>query len=349
MMSVIADTFGPRRTNTSRNMPDASAVEISVFFSLLDRSRTRSGFDDASALRHSVERAIHAEKIGLHRFWVAEHHGVPGIASGAPAVLAAAVASRTSRIRVGSGGVMLPNHQPLVVAEQFLMLESLFPGRIDLGVGRSLGFTEPVRAALRSERTDTFEADIAELRSYLDGSGSVTARPTVPSPPVFVLATGAGLEVAARAGLPVVVGGPIVHQDDPLALYRKYFRPSPSNPSPYVIVSLDVTIAADTADARRLAVPEAWAMARSRREGEFPALQPASGIDESQWTPQTRNRIEASLASSILGTAGQVRPRLEEVVERTRANEIMASTSTYDRAELLDADAAFAQLAGVAR
>nr|WP_176460395.1 MULTISPECIES: MsnO8 family LLM class oxidoreductase [unclassified Rhodococcus (in: high G+C Gram-positive bacteria)] len=319
-----------------------------MFLSLLDRSRTRSGMDDASALRHTVERAVHAEKIGLHRFWVAEHHGVPGIASGAPAVLAAGVASRTSRIRVESGGVMLPNHQPMIVAEQFLMLESLFPCRIDLGVGRSLGFTEPVRAALRSEHADTFESDIAELRSYLDGSAPVTARPVTAAPPVFVLATGAGLEVAARAGLPVVVGGPVLQKDDPLALYRKHFRPTPSNPEPYVIISLDVTIAADAEDARRLAVPEAWAMARSRREGEFPALERASAIDESQWTPQTRNRIEASLASSILGTIGQVRSRLEEVVERTGANEIMASTSTYDRAELFDADAAFAQLAGVA-
>lgn len=349
-MSAFADTFGPLSTNASRNMLDASPVDTQVFFSLLDRSRTRSGMDDASALRHTVERAVHAEKIGLHRFWVAEHHGVPGIASGAPAVLAAGVASRTSRIRVGSGGVMLPNHQPLVVAEQFLMLESLFPGRIDLGVGRSLGFTEPVRAALRRDcdAPDTFESDIAELRSYLDGSAAVTARPATAAPPVFVLATGAGLEVAARAGLPVVVGGPVLQKDDPLALYRKHFRPTPSNPEPYVIISLDVTIAADAEDARRLAVPEAWAMARSRREGEFPALERASAIDESQWTPQTRNRIEASLASSILGTIGQVRSRLEEVVERTGANEIMASTSTYDRAELFDADAAFAQLAGVA-
>ncbi|MGV8875473.1 MAG: MsnO8 family LLM class oxidoreductase [Rhodococcus sp. (in: high G+C Gram-positive bacteria)] len=327
-------------------MPDAPSVVLFVLLSLLDRSRTRTGFDDASALRHTVERAVHAEQIGLHRFWVAEHHGVPGIASGAPAVLAAAVASRTSRIRVGSGGVMLPNYRPLIVAEQFLMLESLFPGRIDLGVGRSLGFTEPVRAALRSEHADTFEADIAELRSYLDGSAPVTARPAASSPPVFVLATGAGLEVAARAGLPVVVGGPVLQQGDPLAVYRKHFRPSSVNPEPYVIVSLDVTIAADAADARRLAVPEAWAMARSRREGEFPPLEPTSQIDTTQWTPQTRNRIEASLASTILGTAEQVRPRLEELIGRTDANEIMASTSTYDRAELFGADAAFAQLAG---
>ena len=327
-------------------MPDAPAVVLAVLFSLLDRSRTRSGMDDASALRHTVDRAVHAEKIGLHRFWVAEHHGVPGIASGAPAVLAAAVAASTSHIRVGSGGVMLPNHQPLIVAEQFLMLESLFPGRIDLGVGRSLGFTEPVRAALRSEHADTFEEDIAELSAYLDGSAPVTARPVTAPPPVFVLATGAGLEVAARAGLPVVVGGPVLQQPDPLALYRRSFRPSIANPEPHVIISLDVTIAADTADARRLALPEAWAMARSRREGEFPALEPASAVDDSRWTPRTRDRIETSLSSSIFGTLGQVRPRLEELIDRTGAHEIMASTSTFDRAELFDADAAFAQLAG---
>ena len=329
-------------------MPDASPVAADVFFSLLDRSRTRAGVDDAAALRHTVERGVHAEKLGLQRFWVAEHHAVPGIASGAPAVLAAAVASQTSRIRVGSGGVMLPNHQPLIVAEQFLMLESLFPGRVDLGVGRSLGFTEPVRAALRRDRDapDTFEADVAELRSYLDGSGPVTARPATAPPPMFVLATGAGLEVAARAGLPVVVGGPVLRGDDPLGLYRKHFRPSSQLSEPYVTVSLDVTIAADAADARRLALPEAWAMARSRREGEFPALEPASSIDETRWTPRTRDRIESSLDATILGTAEQVRTRLDELIERTGADEIMASTSTFDRAELFAADAAFAQLSG---
>jgi alkanesulfonate monooxygenase SsuD/methylene tetrahydromethanopterin reductase-like flavin-dependent oxidoreductase (luciferase family) len=163
-------------------------------------------------------------------------------------------------------------------------------------------------------------------------------------PPMFVLATGAGLEVAARAGLPVVVGGPVLRGDDPLALYRKHFRPSSQLSDPYVIVSLDVTIAADAADARRLALPEAWAMARSRREGKFPALEPASSIDETRWTPRTRDRIESSLDATILGTAEQVRPRLDELIERTGADEVMASTSTFDRAELFAADAAFAQL-----
>src|SRR5699024_1690526 len=116
--------------------------------SLLDRSRTRTDLPEESALKHTVERAVQAEQAGYQRYWVAEHHAVPGIASGSPAVLLAAIGARTSRIRLGSGGVMLPNHRPLVVAEQFSMLEGLYPGRIDLGLGRSLGFTEPVRRAL---------------------------------------------------------------------------------------------------------------------------------------------------------------------------------------------------------
>ena len=132
--------------------------------SLLDRSRTRVGLPDAEALEATIARAVHAEQVGYHRFWVAEHHAVPGIASGAPAVLLAAVGARTTRIRIGSGGVMLPLHQPLVVAEQFLVLDALHPGRVDLGLGRSLGFTPPVRRALRRDHEDgdTFEDDLED-------------------------------------------------------------------------------------------------------------------------------------------------------------------------------------------
>jgi luciferase family oxidoreductase group 1 len=136
---------------------------------------------------------------------VAEHHAVPGIASGSPPVLMAAIAARTARIRVGSGGVMLPNHQPLIVAEQFAMLDALFPSRIDLGVGRSLGFTAPVRKALRrdADAPDTFVADLDELRAYLDGRAAVTARPRLERPvPVFVLATGRGLALQGTRGCP---------------------------------------------------------------------------------------------------------------------------------------------------
>ena len=153
--------------------------------SLLDRCRTRRGHPPSAALGHTRDRAIEAEHLGYARFWVAEHHAVPGIASGSPAVLLAGIGARTQRIRLGSGGVMLPNHRPLVVAEQFLMLEALHPGRIDLGLGRTLGFTAPVREALgRTEAgAESFAHEIAQLREHLEGTAALTAQPAGTSPP----------------------------------------------------------------------------------------------------------------------------------------------------------------------
>ncbi|MDJ0392192.1 MsnO8 family LLM class oxidoreductase [Rhodococcus sp. G-MC3] len=318
-----------------------------MLLSILDRSRTRTGFDDAAALTATVDRAINAERLGYHRFWVAEHHGVPGIASGAPSILLAAIGARTSRIRLGSGGVMLPNHQPFVVAEQFAMLEALYPGRIDAGVGRSLGFTEPVRAALRTRRDapDTFVADLDELRGFLDGTGPVKVRPAVPAPPVYLLATGQGLAIASKAGLPVVVGGPLLKSDGAaLDIYRKNFRATAKNPQPTVIVSLDITIADTAEDAAELVLSEAWAMAQSRRTGEFPPLEQASDIDLDAAPQRVRDRVQRSIATAVHGTPGHVLAMLEELIVRTGADEILASTSTYDRGALLDADAALIEL-----
>lgn len=319
-----------------------------MLLSILDRSRTRVGYPDSAALTATIERAVHAEQLGYHRFWVAEHHGVPGIASGSPPVLLAALGARTSRIRIGSGGVMLPNHQPFVVAEQFAMLEALYPGRVDVGLGRSVGFTEPVRKALRSgpQEMDTFADDIAELRSYLDGSGPVTVRPAVTAPPVYVLATGKGLAIAAEAGLPVVVGGPILHGDGAaLKQYRRDFRPTEQNPQPTVVISLDVTIA-DTAElARELVLPEAWAMAQSRHTGEFPPLTAPANIDLDSAPARTRERVVRSMADAVHGTADQVADQLNELVERIGADEVMASTSTYDRDALFESDAAVMAIA----
>lgn len=295
-----------------------------------------------------MERAVHADGLGYHRFWVAEHHGVPGIASGSPPVLLAAIGARTSRIRIGSGGVMLPNHQPFVVAEQFAMLEALHPGRVDVGLGRSVGFTEPVRRALRSgpQETDTFADDIAELRSYLDGSGPVTVRPAVSAPPLFVLATGKGLAIAAEAGLPVVVGGPILHGDgSALRQYRRDFRANERNRQPTVVISLDVTVAETEARARELVLPEAWAMAQSRRTGEFPPLSAPSNIDLEAAPALVRDRVEKSIAHAVFGTPDQVAERLHALVDRTEADEIMISTSTYDRDALFESDAAVMELA----
>ncbi|AWB90901.1 LLM class flavin-dependent oxidoreductase [Aeromicrobium chenweiae] len=320
--------------------------------SLLDRSRTRAGHPEREGLTGSVERAVNAERLGYDRFWVAEHHAVPGIASGSPAVLLAAIGAHTESIRIGSGGVMLPNHQPLVVAEQFLMLDALFPGRVDLGVGRSLGFTAAVRRALRHEldAADTFEDDLDELRHLLDGEAAVTAHPAATAPvPVSVLATGQGMQIAARAGLPVVVGGPILMKDagrEAIEAYRRDFRPSKQAADPYITISLDVTVADDDATARELALPEAWAMARSRQTGEFPPLEPVESIRAQPWTSQVRHRVESSLDSAVAGSPRTVRRMLDDLAARTGADELMASTSTYDREALLASDAALRDLVG---
>lgn len=332
-----------------------------MLLSLLDRSRTRAGHPDGAALHDTVERARWAERAAYHRFWVAEHHGVPGVASGSPPVLLAAVGAATSTIRIGSGGIMLPHHQPLVVAEQARMLEALHPGRIDLGLGRSPGFTEPVRRALRqpSDAPDGFAADLAELDSYLRGTAPVTARPAGGGRvPLHVLATGRGLEVAARLGLPVVLGGPVLAADDleeRVAAYRRDFRPADADTDaattgdaaadrPRVTVSLDVLVADDARTARRLALPEAWAMARSRQTGEFGPLEHPDAIDLAAAPVQVRERVEAALDRTLAGTPAQVGPALERLVERAGAAEVLASTSTFDRDALHALDDALARL-----
>ncbi|WP_308283528.1 MsnO8 family LLM class oxidoreductase, partial [Pseudonocardia nigra] len=319
---------------------------ISVRLSLLDRSRIRAGEPDAAALRHTVARAQRAESLGYHRFWVAEHHAVPGIASGSPPVLMAAVAAATERIRVGSGGVMLPNHQPFVVAEQVAMLEALFPGRIDLGVGRSLGFTPPVRRALRHDTdvADTFAGDLTELRAFLDGTGPVTVRPRLDRPvPVFVLATGRGLALAGDAGLPVVVGGPVLDSDDIGAALEDYRdRVRAAGAEPYVVVSLDVLVADSVAAARELALPEAWALAAARTTGEFPALEPVD--PDRPLTQRQRTVVEGAVGRTVHGDEDTVAAELDALFARSGADELLASTSTFDRDALAESDARLARL-----
>lgn len=327
--------------------PDVSPQRqhVTVPMSLLDRSRTRAGESAATALHDTLERARRADELGLHRFWVAEHHAVPGIASGSPPLLMAAIAARTRRIRVGSGGVMLPNHRPLVIAEQARMLETLHPGRVDLGVGRSLGFTAPVREALGVAEygPERFAADLRALEDFLDDNGPVTAMPTsAGSPPVFVLATGSGLTVAAERGLPVVVGGPVLHGDlAPLTNYRERFRPSPTVPEPHVIISTDVMIAETREEARELMLPEAWAMVESRSTGAFPPLRPEPAM---RLTARQEAKVEQHLAQAVHGTPDEVADELGRLVSRTGAAEVMAFASTHDRAALARSDEALADL-----
>ena len=322
---------------------------LPVPVSLLDRSRTCEGEPPGAALQATVERARRAESLGFHRFWVAEHHAVPGIASGSPPLLMAQIAAVTHSIRVGSGGVMLPHHRPLVVAEQARMLSALHPGRIDLGIGRSLGFTAPVREALgvTAYAPERFAEDLAELEAFLTDTGPVTAMPReVPAPPLFVLATGSGLAVAARRGLPVVVGGPVLHGDlAPLEDYRRDFRPSRSHPEPHVVISLDVMIADTAQQARDLLLPEAWAMVEARSSGAFPPLRPDP---PERLTDRQQAQVERQLSQSVHGTAPAVAGALTDLVARTGAAEVLASTSTYDRTALAGADTALAALARAA-
>lgn len=329
-------------TDAARTSPPRPS---SVPISLLDRSRTRAGEPSGTALQDTLVRAQRADRLGFRRVWVAEHHAVPGIASGSPPLLIAAVAARTERIRVGSGGVMLPNHRPLVIAEQARMLQALHPGRIDLGVGRSLGFTAPVREALGvlEYGPDQFAEDLADLESYLDDSGPVTAMPTdVPPPPVFVLATGTGLAVAADRGLPVVVGGPLLRGDlEPLRQYRERYRPSRAHPEPHVVVSVDVMIAATSAAARELMLPEAWAMVESRTTGAFPPLRPEPWV---RLTARQEEQVQQHLEQAVHGTTAEVTEELAELVERTGAAEVLAFSSTHDRDALADSDVALASL-----
>lgn len=320
-----------------------SSVIASTRFSVLDRSRTREGHTAPEALRDTVALARVAEELGFHRFWVSEHHGVPGVAGSAPTVLAAAVAGATRTIRVGTGGVMLPNHRPLVVAEQFGVLESLFPGRIDMGLGRSVGFTGGVRKALGRDKEDAedFAGQLEELLGWFRGTSptGVHARPPegLRVPP-FVLAMGEGADIAARAGLPMVIGDLRDRERMRRGVdrYRERFRPSPWASESYVVISGTVAVAATPEEARRLLVPEAWSMAYSRTHGTFPPLPPAERVEALSLSGREREFYERGLTGHVAGTEEQVAHELETLLKETGAQEVLVTTNTYDREALVD-------------
>ncbi|MEC4020073.1 MsnO8 family LLM class oxidoreductase [Streptomyces sp. H27-D2] len=324
-------------------------------FSVLDRSRTRQGRQPAQALRDTVRFARQIEELGYHRFWVSEHHSVPGVAGSAPTVLAAAVAAATSRIRVGTGGVMLPNHQPLVVAEQFGVLESLFPGRIDMGLGRCVGFTDGIRRALGRGKDDAedFAGQLAELLGYFSGEHPV--HPEVHAQPAeglrvaaFVLATGAGAAHAAALGLPLVIAAVRGEEAMLRAIdrYRADFRPSLWSPAqrPYVVVSGTVAVGRTAEEARQLLLPEAWSSAYSRTHGVFPPLLPVREISSLSMTAKERALFEEAQNGHIHGTEDEVGAALDALIERSAADEVLVTTSTYDRALLLDSYRRLARL-----
>ncbi|MFI0421418.1 LLM class flavin-dependent oxidoreductase [Spongiactinospora sp. 9N601] len=316
--------------------------------SILDRSLVRTGQGHAEALRDTVRFARAAERLGYHRFWVSEHHSVPGVAGSAPTVLAAAVAGATSRIRVGTGGVMLPNHRPLVVAEQFGVLESLHPGRIDMGLGRSVGFTEGVRRALGhgKEETGDFAAQVSELLGYF--AGGTPRHPGVHAwpaeglrVPAFILAMGSGADIAAQLGLPLVIGGREERMRPAIDRYRATVAGRP-----YVVVAATVAVAGTAAEAQELLVPEAWSTAYSRTRGEFPPLAPPGDVLARAMDARERGYFEEALEGQVHGTEDEVAAELSGLVARTGADEVLVTMNTYDHERRLDS---YTRLAAIAR
>jgi len=318
-------------------------VSRAVPLSVLDLAPVPSGSTSGQALADTVELARQVERLGFLRFWVAEHHGMAGVASSAPAVLVGAVAAATSTMRVGSGGVMLPNHAPLVVAEQFGMLEALHPGRIDLGLGRAPG-TDPRTAAALRRTTDGLSADdFPEQLTQLVGffRGTVPGLSAVPAegnePAVWLLgSSGYSAQVAGLLGLPFAFAHHFSpHNTEPaLELYREVFRPSDVLSAPYAAVCVPVIAADSERRARELAEPGALSFLRLR--SGMPGVLPSEAEAAAHpWTPRERDFVEDRLANQVLGDPDGVRRGLESLLTRTRADELLVTTTTHDPADRL--------------
>jgi luciferase family oxidoreductase group 1 len=307
--------------------------------SVLDLAPIVEGGDASSALRCSLDLARHAERLGYRRYWLAEHHGMPGIASAATAVAIAHVAGGTSRIRVGAGGIMLPNHAPLVVAEQFGTLASLFPGRIDLGIGRAPG-TDPITAsALRRTLVsdiDSFPDDLLELMAYFEPARPGQQVVAVPGAgldvPIWILGSSLyGARLAAALGLPYAFASHFAPAQlmDALEVYRAEFRPSAKLERPYVMVGATVVAADSDDEAAFLAtsLEQAFVNLRSGRPGKLPP--PSRSV---RWGPGERGLLQQVLACSAIGSPATVERRLRELAARTAADELILASQIFDHA-----------------
>lgn len=309
-------------------------------FSLLDLSPVPEGASTAEALANTVDLAVHAERFGYHRYWLAEHHNMPGIASAATAVVIGRVAAATATMRVGSGGIMLPNHAPLVVAEQFGTLEAMFPGRIDLGLGRAPGTDMNTARALRRymDGADTFPQDVAELLGYLDEAAPDARVRAVPGQgshvPVWILGSSLfGAQFAAYMGLPYAFASHFAPQmlDDALRTYRATFRPSKYLARPYVMVAAGVCAADTDAEARFLRTSQilSFARLRSGQPGKLP--RPVTDL-EAQVPPPMLRMVEEAMSVSAVGGPESVHRGLAQIVARYRPDELMVTGMIHDHA-----------------
>ena len=317
--------------------------------SVLDLAPVPEGSSPSQALARSVDLIQMVEDLGFTRYWVAEHHNMAGIASSSPAVLIAHLAAVTERIRIGSGGVMLPNHAPLVVAEQFGLLATLHPGRIDLGLGRAPGSDQATTRALRRSHdrsgVDDFPQQLAELMGFLYGSfpgdhpyRHITAVPRAAQPPALWLlgSSGYSAQLAGMLGLPFSFAHHFApaYTEPAVQLYRDSFRPSSALDAPYVSVGAAVLAAESDEEARWLHGPARLQMLRLRSGRPQPLSSPQDA-EAYPWTPGERNAAGSFTSSHIVGAPDTVHAGLSELAQVTGADELIVATSTFSQEDRL--------------
>jgi luciferase family oxidoreductase group 1 len=312
-------------------------------FSILDLAHIPEGFTPSDALRNSRDLAQHAERWGYNRFWLAEHHNMVGIASAATSVAIGHVAGGTKTIRVGAGGIMLPNHSPLVIAEQFGTLDALYPGRIDLGVGRAPGTDQRTMRALRRDPSvaDTFPQDVLELQALLGPVQPDQAIQAVPGAgsnvPMWILGSSLfGAQLAAMLGLPYAFAshfapGALMQA---LQVYRERFEPSAQLDRPYAMVGVNVIAAETDEEAKRLFTSAQQAFTNMFR-GTRGKLQPPIDDIESYWAPHEKAQAMNMLSCSFVGSAKTVREGLEGFIAETGADELIVASAIYDHGKRL--------------
>lgn len=307
-------------------------------FSILELVRVTEATDAGAALNNARDLAVHAERLGFKRIWVAEHHNMEGIASAATSIVIAHIAGGTSTIRVGAGGIMLPNHAPYVIAEQFGTLERLYPGRIDLGLGRAPGTDQITLRALRRSpaAADNFPQDVLELQAFLAPAAPDQRILAVPAAgtqvPLWILGSSAfGASLAAELGLPYAFASHFAPDMlmSALEIYRSRFKPSEQLAEPYAMVGVNV-IAADTdAEARRLFTTLQMSLAdvfAGRRGFSKPPIEDI----ETYWTPQEKAQAMHMLRCSVVGSVETVRAGLQDFIAETGADELMIVSDTYE-------------------
>jgi luciferase family oxidoreductase group 1 len=336
-------------------MPSISLPKLPAL-SVLDLVPVRVGSTPAEALRDSLALARHCEALGYGRYWVAEHHNMTGIASAATSVVIGYLAQGTSAIRVGAGGIMLPNHAPLVIAEQFGTLASLYPGRIDLGLGRAPGTDQTTVRALRRDprAADTFPEDVRELQALFAPARPGQAVQAVPGAgldvPIWILGSSLyGAQLAAALGLPYAFASHFAPDalEEAMALYRRLFKPSAQLARPYAMAGVNIVAADTDAQARRLFTTHQQSFANLRRGRPGPQQPPIDDI-ETYWTPAEREMAERMLACAIVGSPEAVRHGLERFAAYSGADELMVVSAIFDPEARRRSYAILAEVAGLA-